>query len=310
MKNIFKAFFFKIRKDISCRITMFIGLGFAILIPLILFLIDVGISAIDGDLSNIQHTMATGQGLLIMSVSPTQNFGLAIPINLITFTVLEFSNGTIRNKIVSGYSKTKVYVGLFLTGLVYTLGLITAYVLISFGLGCAFGGFDPHGSAMTISSLVAGTMKEGFLTKFLILAVLAYVVIASSTIFFSTLFRHIGPSIPVVIVLLLICSGMASIASVVSLLDLDSEGMGTAGQVMKGVASFLKAINPFHSILAFDSENIKETVVIDGESYEMTVGSLTTITWASFWTEVVNNIIYASAFFVGGLLLFKKRDIK
>ena len=149
MTNIFSAFFYKIRKDLSVRIILFIGLGFSIFIPLILFLVDVGISKIDGG-DTIEHMLCTGQGLLVSSWSPTQNFGIAIPINLITFTVLEFTNGTIRNKIISGYSKTKIYLGLYFTGVLYTLALISSYVLICFGLGCAFGGFKPNGETFPI----------------------------------------------------------------------------------------------------------------------------------------------------------------
>ena len=115
MKNIFKAFLFKLKKDLSFRIIGIIGLALAVLLPTILFLIDLGISQLNDD-GKITHMLCTGQSLLVSSWSPTQNFGLAIPITLITLTVLEFTNGTIRNKVISGYSKTKIYLGLYFTG--------------------------------------------------------------------------------------------------------------------------------------------------------------------------------------------------
>ena len=138
MGNIFKAFFFKLKKDISFRIIGIIGLVVAVLLPTILFLIDLGISQLNDD-GKIIHMLCTGQSLLVSSWSPTQNFGLAIPITLITLTVLEFTHGTIRNKVISGYSKTKIYLGLYFTGLLYTLAIISLYVLVCFGLGCAYG---------------------------------------------------------------------------------------------------------------------------------------------------------------------------
>ena len=302
MKNIFRAFFFKIRKDISFRITAFIGLGFSILIPLILFLIDVGISAI-GESNGIEHMLCTGQGLLISSWSPTQNFGIALPINLITFTVLEFSNGTIRNKIISGYSKTKIYLGLYFTGVLYTLALISAYVLICFGLGCAFGGFNPKGETFLVSSMTSGNISPEFIWKVVVLALLAYTVIASMTIFFSTLFRNIGPSIPVVLVLIIGCSLLASISMVLELFGSGDEADSIA-KLMQNIGKFLKAINPIHSILMFESE----TTITNPETYEVTTKIF--ISWNSFWTEVINNLIYIGAFFTGGLLIFRKRDVK
>lgn len=304
MKNIFSAFFFKIRKDISFRVTLFIGLGFSIFIPLILFLVDVGISSI-GENDGIEHMLCTGQGMLVSSWSPTQNFGIALPINLITFTVLEFSNGTIRNKIISGYSKTKIYLGLYFTGVLYTLALISTYVLICFGLGCAFGGFNPNGETFLVSSMTSGNITPDFIWKIVVLALLAYTVIASMTIFFSTLFRNIGPSIPVVLVLIIGCSLLASISMVLELFG-GGEDPDAIAQLMRNVGKFLKAINPIHSLLMFETETT--TVMSDPETYEITTKIF--ISWNSFWTEVINNLIYIGAFFTGGLLIFKKRDIK
>ena len=304
MKNIFSAFFYKIRKDLSVRIILFIGLGFSIFIPLILFLVDVGISKIDGG-DTIEHMLCTGQGLLVSSWSPTQNFGIAIPINLITFTVLEFTNGTIRNKIISGYSKTKIYLGLYFTGVLYTLALISSYVLICFGLGCAFGGFKPNGETFLISSMTSGNITPEFLWKVVVLALLAYTVIASMTIFFSTLFRNIGPSIPVVIVLIIACSLMASISMVLEMFGGTEEDPTMVSELMKNAGKFLKAINPVHSLLTFDTKTTTE-MVNDEIQFTTTIG----ISWNSFWTEVANNLVYIAAFFTGGLLIFKKRDVK
>ena len=296
MTNLFKAFFFKVKKDISVRITLFIGLGFAILIPTILFLIDLGISFLDGDGGSIEHMLCTGQSLLISSFSPTQNFGIAIPINLITFTVAEFTSGTIRNKIISGYSKIKAYVGLYLTGLVYTLALISAYVLCTFGLGCAYGGFNPKGQFFSIASMGYGDIGPNFIWQFVIIALFAYVMIASLTIFFATLFRHIGPSIPVVIILLLGFVGLASIAATLNLFAtmMDGEDAGMEVQIMKAAYQFLRVVNPLHALMNYDTNE---------------AGALIYKT-DTFIISIVNNILWSGAFFGFGLLIFHKRDIK
>ena len=304
MGNIFKAFLFKLKKDLSFRIIGIIGLALAVIIPTILFLIDLGISQINGD-GKIVHMLCTGQSLLVSSWSPTQNFGLAIPITLITLTVLEFTNGTIRNKVISGYSKTKIYLGLYFTGLLYTLAFISLYVLVCFGLGCAFGGFNPKGELFSISSLGGGSITPDFLWKVIVLALLAYTVIATVTIFFSTLFRNIGPSIPVVIILIVLCAGMASISQVLALFGSDSENADSMAKLLSGIGKFLQAINPVHSVVVFDTKSTTE-VINEELNYTTTIG----ISWSSFWTEVINNLIYIGAFFTGGLLLFRKRDIK
>ena len=152
--------------------------------------------------------------------------------------------------------------------------------------------------------MTSGNISPTFIWQVIGLSLLAYVVIASMTIFFASLFRNIGPSIPVVIVLILICSGMATISQVLTLFN-DGEDTSSMTQLLVGVGNTLKAINPIHSILVFNTET---TAVVVEE--EMQITTTISITWKSFWTEVANNIVYIAAFFVGGLLIFKKRDVK
>ena len=102
MRNLFKAFLFRLRKDITFKVTLFIGIGLAVLFTLIYLAIDLAAKALaEGD---YQFMFCTGQNLFIGSLSPAQNYGLAIPVNLISFTVLEFTQGSIRNKIIAGIS--------------------------------------------------------------------------------------------------------------------------------------------------------------------------------------------------------------
>ena len=107
MWNLFKAFIFKLRKDLTFRITLIVGAGVAILLTVIYLFIDLAAKNLVGE-AGYKFLFATGQNLFINSFSPAQNFGIAIPVNLITFTVLEFTQGTIRNKIIAGNSKPKI----------------------------------------------------------------------------------------------------------------------------------------------------------------------------------------------------------
>ena len=85
MAKLFNAFFFKLRKDLSFRITLFIGIGLAILLSLILLGVEL---IVNGTLGS-SHRLLTGETMLTNSLSPVANFGIAIPVNLITFTVQE-----------------------------------------------------------------------------------------------------------------------------------------------------------------------------------------------------------------------------
>lgn len=276
MANLFKAFLFRLRHDLTFKITLIVGIGLAIFLSLIYLLIDLLTFEEVGYAFN-------GVNMLLSSFSPTQNFGLAVPVNLITFTILEFNQGSIRNKIIAGHSKAKLYVSIFLTGLIFAFALITIYSLLCFGIGSIAGGVtgkvDPESPVV-----LDGT----YVWKMIIIAIVSYVSVVSFTVFFSTLFRNIGPSIPVVIVGLVLCS---TTASLMSILSGDNETLLTV----------MKIIDPLYALST--TENIDG--VIDG------VKTVTkTVTNFTFISGIISNLCYAAIFFVGGLLIFKRRDIK
>ena len=282
MANLFKAFLFKLRKDLTFRVTLFIGLGLAVLMTLIYLGIDFAVKALEENPSAYKFVFCTGQNLFINSLSPAQNFGIAIPINLITFTVLEFTQGTIRNKVIAGNSKTKIYFSLILSGLVFTFVLIITYSLLCLGLGSIFGGFDINGTTMS------GKLNPEFFWKLILLSVLAYILITVATIFFATLLRNVGPCIPIVILLLLGCYLISTIFNTIGLLGEEVKGIKVAAKVME-------VINPLYSLstLSTDPQTLLLTISNEG----------------LFW-EIGNNLVYTALFLGFGLLIFKKRDIK
>lgn len=284
MLNLFKAFLFKLRKDLTFRITLFVGLGLAILLTLIYLGIDLGLKTLIEDGNEYAYSFCTGQNLFISSLSPAQNFGIAIPVNLITFTVLEFTQGTIRNKIIAGNSKVKIYLGLILSGLVFTFALIIVYSLLSLGLGSIFGGFDINGPIQGGT----GSINAEFFWKLIVLSILAYILITIVTIFFATLLRNIGPCIPVVILLLLGCYLLSSVFGAVGVIGEEVSFVKTMNEV-------LKFVNPLHSIASYSMNMAEGTLQISNDA---------------FIAEIINNVVYSALFLFGGLFIFKMRDVK
>ena len=195
MLRLFKAFLFKLKKDLTFRITLIIGGGIAIFMALLYFGIEKAID-IEG------AKMINGPSMLINSMSPVQNFGIAIPVNLITFTCLEFSQGTIRNKIIAGHSKARIYVSIFLSGLVFAFLVLGAYLALCTALGSLFGGFNLDD--VIFNGTVNGMFSVKYILQMLLVCFVSYISVVSFTVFFSTLFRQIGPAIPVVMIGLMI----------------------------------------------------------------------------------------------------------
>lgn len=300
MGRLLKAFFFKLSKDLAFRITLIIGGGLALFTTLIF----AGLQFLLSDAEETFRIMS-GQTMLMLSFSPAENFGLAIPLNIIIFVCLEFSQGTIRNKIIAGHSKFKIYSALYLSGLILAMMLLIPYVTLCTVFGTIFGGFDVNG--MALFGVTAGTqLSLEFILKFIFLGLIVYTSITAVTVFFATLFRSIGPCIPIVILLIMggyiIATIMGAIiqtsemAVVSRQMSGDQEAYQSAKdslETFKMIGNVLKVVDPLYSISVADN--------VDG---------VATIDTYTFLAGIGGNLLYSAAFFFGGAAIFKKKDVK
>lgn len=297
MGRLIKSFFFKLSRDLTFRIVLIIGAGIAFFMTALMLFIDVASGAFGASEDAITLKMLTGPNMLLSSLSPVDNFGLAIPICLITFICLEFTQGSIRNKIIAGHSKFKIYLSLFVSGLVLTFSLLIVYAGLCTLLGTIFGGFDLDDPVINMSSLSAllasGTYADGaYIAQVLVTALVVYIAIVSFTIFFATLFRAVGPCIPiVVIVLMMLALGGTMVSLIADAFENDS------------LVTFIKIVDPLYVI---SGGGLDYDIVVIGE----TTKPILKIETSSFIATIINNLVYAGAFFAGGSLIFAKRDVK
>lgn len=288
MGRLIKSFFFKLTRDLTFRIVLIIGAGLAFLMTGLYLLIDIGLGTFG---ENIKFL--SGPNMLLTSLSPVDNFGLAIPICLITFICLEFSQGTIRNKIIAGHSKFKIYSALMISGLILTFSLLLVYVGLCTLLGTIFGGFDLEQPIVLLTLTILGAYSDGvYIAQMLVTAIVVYISIVSYTIFFAALFRNIGPCIPVVIIALLMLSVGGSMVAMI-------------GDALENEAlvNFVKIVDPLY-VLSGGGTTESYVVVND------TPKAYVSIETGAFVATIVNNLVYAALFFVGGAFIFIKRDVK
>ena len=336
MARLMRAFFYRISKDITFKITLIVGAGMAVFMTLLYLILQSAIG--DG------VKMLSGQGMLISSFSPAQNFGIAIPINLISFTYLEFSQGSIRNKIIAGHSKAKIYASLFLSGLVFAFSLLLVYVGLCTALGSIFGGFDPNGMAVAGTASIGMIVSPAYLWKFVALALFSYLTIVSFTVFIATVFRNMGPSIPVVMLVIMGAYLLAMIISVLSssMIEMAKEQyveeavaklyeVAVQAQLAQGVAmedvvvdtsALYKLVElPTVAQLAQRDETVKTFIditnvlkVVDPfygiAATETTSEGVGVIDNLTFFGGIASNTVYSTIFFLAGMNIFRKRDVK
>ena len=291
MGRLFKSFFFKLSRDLTFRIILIIGAGLAFLMTGLFLLIDLGLGAYGDTVKFL-----TGPNMLISAFNPVDNFGLAIPICLITFVCLEFSQGTIRNKIIAGHSKFKIYSALALNGLVLAFSLLFVYAGLCTLLGTIFGGFDLDNPIINMSSLSAmmgGGYADGwYIAQMLITAAVVYASIVSFTVFIAALFRNVGPCIPVVIIILMMLAmGGTLITLVGDLLENDA------------LITFVEIVDPLYVI---SGGGLETNIILENDVQKPYM----VVETGAFVATIINNLVYAAGFFVGGAFIFAKRDVK
>ena len=263
MLGIIKASLYKLIKDRPFKIMMIICTVLAILFTLLYCLV-------------IPELNAGGYFMLKMSSSPTNNFGLAVPIYLVTFIIGEFNYGTIRNKIIAGNKKINIYIALFIMAVIFTLSLMTVYIGVSVLLGSILRGFIPDGGTVEAGEVVASVFE----------VIITYVMLSALAVFVASSIRHIGGSVAITVVSImgLFVVGLISMAFSLT-------------QQNPVVPDFLFLVNPImvHVVLS-DSFGIMSALVSN-------------VTRALVF-GIISNAIYTVLFTIGGILIFNYRDVK
>ena len=274
MINIIKASLFKLFKDRTFKVTLIVGICLAIFINLLYWGIFKASSS-QGD-ANI----FSGETALANSLTPTGNFGLTVPINLVVFTVGEFTYGTIRNKIIAGHKKSSIYLALVVTGFVFTLILMVSYCFLSWAIGSILGGVH-----------AAGVLAEN-IGWIIVFGFTAYIFIMAVSVFVATLIRGIGASLPIIIVFFVFLGLVPVFVNI--------------GNVVKGnydITSDLATrigmwVDPLF-IISMYSSAVTNVML----SSNKTTGEIIA-------AGIISPLLYASIFTVLGTIIFAKRDVK
>ena len=269
MHKLINASLFKLFRDKTFFVTMIIGvvLGFA--------MIGLNYGVSEGSIN--------GARFFLSGSTVGNGFGITVPINLIVFTIGEFTYGTIRNKVIAGLSKTKIYIALLFTGFIFTIILMGMYTLITVGFGSIIGGFD--------ASDIGGA---SFILKYLLYIICDYVFVVSLSVFFATMIRVTGGTISLAIVLLVFLNLMPLFLFIGT----------TASSGITSAAHWSMWINPlyFTGFYSNDVVALISKVISSVDLYEQTAQMMA--------AGILVPLLYSALFAGLGIFFFNRRDIK
>ena len=199
MINLLRVNLYRMRKDILLYVCL--------AVTVLMVFTSVATFKLLGMLTGVElesfGMVASGKVLLLNTLSPMNNMGVLIPILMILMHAKDYSNGTIRNKIICGYNRTSVFMASWVSALLFGAVMLLLNMLGSLGMGCLVFGY---GEPFDIKEM-------GELVTIIILGLLVYEVFITIAHLFMHIMKVYGCVMYMVVSFLLL--GISSVGSMV-----------------------------------------------------------------------------------------------
>ena len=276
MAKLLKVDLKRIFKDKLLLVVAIIGVVLALTTPLIYKFIYLFLGADDTDLLGSLLSIKT---MFYSSFSLSNNIGFIIPVFLLIIMSKDFSYGTIRNKIISGSSRTNVFLSMFISCSIVIVLAMLAYAALNGLLTVAL-----------FSNEMASITKEGVLYFVLsiLFEILIYIFIAALLSFINVFAKNAGLKI---ILYVALAFGLIMIYSIVQVSMSVLIINGTENQLLIDLLEALLKLNVFYSnagIIGAVDKYIAEDIIY----------------------ILVSTILGTGLFVFLGLVSLNKKDIK
>ena len=269
----FKKFF----NDKLFLVVCILALVFAVITPF-LYLIIFGMSEeIDPMTEQMLAGYVTAKGQFFGAFSFGNNLGLIAPLLIGIILCKDFSFGTVRNKIISGHSRTSIFLSNFIVCTIGLFGIVLAHALITLAISLPF--FDYQSTPFEMADF-------WYLLQSLLFQFLIYIFVAAFVSWLSVTMKNIGLVIVMYIAVVLGFTMIAGILQIaITVLSMDADMQKTVSFL-----EFLQRINLFNS--------------------SATIGLGKAYTLNDLWYYLITPFVATLALLGHGVWKFNKKDLK
>ncbi len=205
---------------------------------------------------------------------PSSDLGLLAPILLGVAICKDFTHGTVRNKIISGKSRTQIFFSMLITTCVVLYGVVLLYALVTLAVALCF--FDYQAAPFTAGDF-------GYLMLSVLFSMLIYVFISALVSLFAVLMRSTGLMVVMYIAVNFFFSIVGGVTSVAQAFA------DPKNKLSYGALEFFNKVNVFTSgiIGSSDSYAAKDVLYI-----------------------VLPTVVGGALLTLLGWFIFKKKDLK
>lgn len=240
MTKLIRSDLSRVLKDKLFLITCIIGGAFALFTPLLFKLL---FSGLDVGFEELTSGYTSPKALFFNAFSPGNNFGLIVPVLLGIILYKDFTFGTIRNKIISGHSRSMIFLSMFIICFLVLWSVILVYALLNWLFSIVLFGMQ--------NADVDGTTIL-YYAESICFDVLLYLFIAAFISWLCVSRRNVGMVIVMYIAILMILTLIAGIIEIAAMVLSFDPGYEKTLKILE----FFQRINVFNSFSYIGSGDV------------------------------------------------------
>ena len=207
----------------------------------------------------------------------SDNLGLILPVLLAIILCKDFSQGTVRNKIISGHSRASIFLSMYTVCTLVLFGMMLLHALMTLGISLIF--FDYQSAPFTSADFT-------YLLQSLLLELLCYLFVGAIVSYLCAVMKNAGMAVVLYVAVMFGCTLISGIlqAGVMAL------SMDPAKESVVKLLETLQNLNIF--------------------SYSANIGQGTAYTNQELLYYLLTPVVGTTAVLTLGILKFNRKDLK
>lgn len=234
MTGLLKSDFKRIFRDKLFLVVGILAIVFAVITPLLYVLLFGALDEIDAVTKEMLSGYVNAKGQFFGAFSFGNNLGLIAPLLIGIIIFKDFTFGTVRNKIISGYSRASIFLSMFIVCSIVLFSIVLSHALLSLVVSLPF--FEYQSTPFVLADF-------WYILQSLLFQFLVYIFVSAFMTWLCTTMRNIGMVIVMYIAVVLGCTMIAGILQMVlAVITLDPK---TEKTIL--LLEFFQRINVFNS---------------------------------------------------------------
>jgi len=277
MTRLIRSDFKKFFKDKLFLVVCILAIVFAVITPVLYLVLMAAMGEMDPVTEELLSGYVTAKGQFFSSFSFGNNLGLIAPLLIGIILFKDFSFGTVRNKIISGHSRTSIFLSIFTVCATALFGIVLAHALPTLGISLPFFGYQTTPFVMA---------DLWYLLLSLLFELLVYLFAAAFVSWLCVAMRNIGM---VIVMYIAVVFGFTMIAGIL-------QGVIVVIEMNPDMKNTVKILEFFQRINVFNSS----AAIGLGTSYET----------KDMWYYVLPPLVGIAGLLGHGIWKFNRKDLK